>query len=193
MKPQLLITLPVLVLATSTAFAADLTHGSYLGAGVGVHQASDTDNRGDLDSNGFSYNIYGGHYFNRIVGLEGSYIDYADMKANGQKVMQPKAMSFSANLGYTFDSGVRPFALLGLSYVDLNATNQVHVDDDTRGGFHFGLGVEYTPMPNLTLRAISQSDAVSVDNYYVYGSKTARTGDSVLAFNSISLGASYKF
>ena len=69
MKPQLLVTFPLLLLATSSAFAADSVSGPYLGAGLGVAQSADTDNHGDLDPDGLGYNLYGGYYFNRIVGI----------------------------------------------------------------------------------------------------------------------------
>jgi len=193
MKPQLLVTFPLLLLSTSSAFAADSVSGPYLGAGLGVYQSADTDNHGDLDPDGLGYNLYGGYYFNRIVGIEGNYSDYGDMKTNGQKSMAPTSASVSANLGYTFDNGIRPFALVGLSYVDLHANDSANMSDDTGTGFHFGLGVEYSPMPNLTLRAVSQADAVSVENSYTIGSSTISTDDSTLTFNSVSIGAAYKF
>ena len=58
--------------------------------------------------------------------------------------------------------------------------------------FHFGVGVEYTPIEHLTLRLISQADAVSVDNYS-YGNGSLKNDDHTLAFNSISFGGSYNF
>lgn len=192
MKSQLLVALPLVFLAAS-ASASDANTGPYLGAGIGVAQSADTDNYQDLDADGVGYNVYGGYYFNRIVGVEGNYNDYADMKANGQKSMAPTSASVSANLGYTFDNTIRPFALVGLSYVDLNANDNALMTDDSGVGFHFGVGVEYSPLPNLTLRAISQADAVNVENTYSYGSTTINVDDSTLAFNSVSLGASYRF
>ena len=94
----------------------------------------------------------------------------------------------SANLGYTFDNTIRPFVLAGLSSVDLNANKSTGYADDSGTGFHFGVGVEYTPVEHLTLRLISQADAVSVENDYGLYKE-----DKTLAFNSISFGGSYNF
>ncbi|CAH6843905.1 Outer membrane protein [Vibrio chagasii] len=170
------------------ALAAGTDGGAYIGGGLGVYQDSDTDGQGNLDSDGMGYNLYGGYQFNRIVGVELGYNDYADYKKGTDK-LSPTSVSVSANLGYTFDNTIRPFVLAGLSSVDLNANKSAGYADDSGTGFHFGLGVEYTPIENLTLRLISQADAVSVENYY----GPFKTEDKTLAFSSVSLGGSYNF
>ncbi|MCG9641542.1 porin family protein [Vibrio sp. Isolate34] len=173
------------------ALAAGTDGGAYIGGGLSVYQDSDTDGKGSYDSDGMGYNLYGGYQFNRIVGVELGYNDYADYK-NGAKKLSPTSISVSANLGYTFDNTIRPFVLAGLSSVDLHANNAARINDDSGTGFHFGVGVEYTPVEHLTLRLISQADAVSVDDYS-YGNGSLKNDDHTFAFNSISFGGSYNF
>ena len=173
------------------ALAAGTDGGAYIGGGLSVYQDSDTDGHGSLDSDGMGYNLYGGYQFNRIVGVELGYTDYANYKNSAEK-LSPTSISVSANLGYTFDNTIRPFVLAGLSSVDLNANKSAGYADDSGTGFHFGVGVEYTPIEHLTLRLISQADAVSVDDYS-YGNGSLKNDDHTLAFNSISFGGSYNF
>lgn len=170
------------------ALAAGTDGGAYMGGGLSLYQDSDTDGQGSLlDSDGMGYNLYGGYQFNRIVGVELGYNDYANYKKGAAK-LSPTSISASANIGYTFDNTIRPFVLAGLSSVDLNANKSAGYDDDSGTGLHFGVGVEYTPIEHLTLRLISQADAVSVENDYGF-----KKEDKTLAFSSISFGGSYNF
>ncbi|MFA0056456.1 porin family protein [Vibrio echinoideorum] len=177
-------------LVSLPTFAAGTDGGAYVGGGLSVYQGSDTDGAPSLDSSGMGYNLYGGYQFNRIVGVELGYNDYADYKNSTDK-LSPTSISVSANLGYTFDNTIRPFVLAGLSSVDLNANSAAGYDDDSGTGFHFG--VEYTPVEHLTLRLISQADAVSVEDSYKFNGSTLSTDDHTLAFNSVSFGGSYDF
>ncbi|NOH33035.1 porin family protein [Vibrio chagasii] len=180
-------------LVSLPTFAAGIEGGPYIGAGLGVYQDSDTDGGANLDSDGMGYNLYGGYQFNRIVGIELGYTDYADYELFGQKKLSPTSLSVAANVGYTFDNSIRPFVLGGLSYVDLNSSNSAFYGDDSGAGFHFGVGVEYTPVDNLTLRLISQADAVNVENFaYINGNKV-RLSSRDVAFSTVTLGASYNF
>ena len=174
------------------ALAAGTDGGAYIGGGLSVYQDSDTDGAPSLDSSGMGYNLYGGYQFNRIVGVELGYTDYANYKNSTDK-LSPTSISVSANLGYTFDNTIRPFVLAGLSSVDLNTNSGAGYDDDSGTGFHFGVGVEYTPVEHLTLRLISQADAVSVDDYSIGSNGSFKSDDHTLAFNSISFGGSYNF
>ncbi|MEO9497155.1 porin family protein [Vibrio lentus] len=179
-------------LVSLPTLAAGTDGGAYVGGGLSVYQGSDTDGSPSLDSSGMGYNLYGGYQFNRIVGVELGYNDYADYKNSTDK-LSPTSISVSANLGYTFDNTIRPFVLAGLSSVDLNANSAAGYDDDSGTGFHFGVGVEYTPVEHLTLRLISQADAVSVEDSYKFNGSTFSTDDHTLAFNSVSFGGSYDF
>lgn len=182
-----------LSLMSAPVFAAQVDGGTYVGAGIGAFQKSDTDGAGSLDAKGTGYTLYGGHQFNRIVGVELGYTDYADYKQSGTKMMSPTSLSASANLGYTFDNSIRPFVLVGLSYVDLNATDSAFAGDNSGTGLHFGVGVEYSPMENLTLRAISQADTVNIEDKITIAGNTVRMDSHDVTFSSVSLGVSYNF
>lgn len=180
-------------LVSLPTFAAGIEGGPYIGAGLGVYQDSDTDGGGNLDAESMGYSLYGGYQFNRIVGIELGYTDYADYEKFGTKLLSPTSLSVAANLGYTFDNSIRPFVTAGLSYVDLNSSNSAFYGDDSGAGLHFGIGVEYNPVENLTLRLISQADAVNIENYaYINGNKV-RLSSKGVAFSTVTLGASYNF
>ncbi|MEZ8605522.1 MULTISPECIES: porin family protein [Vibrio] len=180
-------------LVSFPTFAANIEGGSYIGAGFGVHQDSDTDGGGNLDAESMGYSVYGGYQFNRIIGVELGYTDYGDYDSKvGDKVFSPTALSVSANVGYTFDNSIRPFFVAGLSYVDLNSGkgSNYKIDDDSGAGFHFGIGVEYTPIDRLTLRLISQADAVNIE-FTDNNGKRLKSRDT--AFSTVMIGASYDF
>lgn len=187
MKSKLIL-IPVLAAIFSYQINAAPLKSSYVGGSIGVKQDYDDDNLvGNSDTKGAAYSVYGGYLFNKIVGLETTYADYGDIESNGSNFASPTSMSLSANLGYTFDEGVRPFALVGLSYVDMNANNSSLVDD-SGAGFHMGVGVDYSPVEHLTLRVISQVDALSVDKV-----TSSKTDEHTLTFSSLQIGASYSF
>tara|TARA_B100001059_G_C17670579_1_gene494301 strand:+ start:52 stop:699 length:648 start_codon:yes stop_codon:yes gene_type:complete len=181
-------------LVSLPTFAAGIEGGPYIGAGLGVYQDSDTDGGANLDAESMGYSLYGGYQFNRIVGIELGYTDYADYELLGKKKLSPTSLSVAANVGYTFDNSIRPFVTAGLSYVDLNSSNGAYYGDDSGTGFHFGIGVEYTPVENLTIRLISQADAVNIETYtYSFNGNKLRTSSRDVAFSTVTLGASYNF
>ncbi|MGD8234009.1 porin family protein [Vibrio sp. TRT 1302] len=174
---------------TMYASANEKYEGSYVGVDIGLSQSASTDNYISLDADGLGYNFYGGYHFNRIVGIEANYNDYGNMEHRGKKLMAPISTSISANLGYTFENTIRPFALIGLGYVNLRANSESLLEEDSGLGLHFGVGVEYSPIANLTIRAITQADGINVDKKPSNLSQT----DSNLSFGSTSVGLSYKF
>lgn len=105
-----------------------------------------------------------------------------------KRLLSPTSFSVAANVGYTFDNSIRPFVTAGLSYVDLNSKGSSYIDDDSGAGFHFG--VEYTPVENLTLRLISQADAVNIEFFDNRGNRLASRD---VAFSKVTQGASYNF
>lgn len=195
-------TLPIA--APTLAADTDTTNrefsGFYLGAGYGKSYFSDgglekdlpnyiDGNKVDFDigTDDNNYQIYGGYYFNRIVGVEANYIDYGDIdikeKYSGYKdSTSVKSISLAANIGYTFDNGIRIFALPGLAYIDSDASKE-------NIGFHFGTGVEYSPisLPNLAIRAIYQGDLF-------FSEEEDKDGDAYsLVSSSLALGLAYRF
>lgn len=168
---------------------ASIPKQNYLGGAFGVSQHTELDNiTPNSDTSGTSYSIYGGYMFNRIVGIETSYTKYGDITSNGNKYMSPKSIAASANLGYSFDNGFRPFALVGLSYVETEPSLHNSISSDSGAGFHLGFGVEYSPIEQLTLRVVSQADSLSVDKV-----STTSTNQHTIGFSSVQLGASYNF
>ena len=181
-------------LVSLPTFSAGIEGGPYIGAGLGVHQDSDTDGGANLDAESMGYSLYGGYQFNRIVGIELGYTDYAEYGKYSFKLLSPTSLSVAANVGYTFDNSIRPFVLAGLSYVDLTSSNSAFYGDDSGAGFRFGIGVEYTPVENLTLRLLSQADAVNIETYtYSINGNKLRTSSRDVAFSTVTLGASYNF
>ncbi|RTZ18246.1 porin family protein [Vibrio aquaticus] len=196
MKKLLLVT----ALFSSVA-CANVHNGFYLGAGVGT---TDFDDDGLLTSSSAaittdsdnSYKIIAGYQFNRIVSLETQYTSYGDtnikVHAPGQGMhitagkIEQKTFTVAANLGYTFDNGLRPFATIGLGSIDYKMGDF----SDDGGVIRTGVGLEYTPQQ---LQGLSLRTAYEVDNYElemqdVYFSKTYN--QSVGAWY---LAATYKF
>ncbi|MGO2474467.1 porin family protein [Vibrio litoralis] len=188
-------TLPIA--APTLAADADTTNrdfsGFYLGSGFGQSYFSDDDiakeqinSNAETDTSSTSHQIYGGYYFNKIVGVEANYINYGDVKvkSGGQTFGKESVKSYSvaANIGYTFDNGIRLFALPGLAYVDSDLT-----EDNV--GFHFGTGVEYTPnfLPHLSVRAIYQGDLF-------FSEEENNDGDAYsLVSSTLAFGVAYRF
>ncbi|GAD80410.1 outer membrane beta-barrel protein [Vibrio ezurae] len=165
MKKYNLAVLCGLALLSSSAFASSDPSGFYAVGAIGTtgfddggfaDDFNDSANlinpnpRVEFDPTG-STQIYSlGYQINRIVGVETTYMKYGDIntKESGQstRAFSPESLSVSANLGYTFDNGLRPFAKIGLSYIDFgeqDSVNSTFKDLDGHGGIHIGTGVEY--------------------------------------------------
>lgn len=184
------VVLATLALASISSFAnsSELAEGWYLGGGVGSTGFDIDGYETNVKPDGTALKVYGGYQFNRIVSAEMAYTYYGDLnyKQGGQTAASPTSISLSANLGYTFDSGWRPFAIIGLSSVDLD-TKQAGFDSDTGTGVHAGLGVEYSPksIDGLTLRIAYEADTFEVETTGYY------TQDYTV--DAVYFGASYKF
>lgn len=186
--------LAMMVAAVASPAHADPTKGFYIGAGTGITHFISSDIKDDIKDQGDDikfkgegspYIIYAGYQFNRGIGLELGYTDYAKTKAeiNGQTVnnYDTSGASLSFNLGYSFDMGLRPFALIGAGYI--KAPN-----DDNVFASHFGLGLDYTPsfLRHLTLRAAYQFDG--------YTFKRENQEDDDFAINGMAVfGAGVRF
>ena len=181
-------TLATLILALPCiAQAADLNQNGnagrwFIGGGLGSSSFNDDGFSDDVsddtgvnvktEANDTALLLKFGYRFNRIVGIEASYIDYGqvDYKANNFNFMKLSLSSISvaANLGYTFNSGLRPFGMVGLSIVDVDAdfAYGFSSESDTYTGVHFGFGGEYTPpgVPHLTLRVAYEGDLFIEDS-----------------------------
>ncbi|WP_135443768.1 porin family protein [Vibrio tasmaniensis] len=206
----------ILSIAMMSAFAANNVmaddSGLYLGGAIGT---SGVDDGGlfssvrepvTFEAEDNAYRIIAGYKFNRIVSLELQYTDYGDVVAkyplssNAGFTWTPQVFSIAANLGYTFDNGVRPFGTIGLSSIDLD---MMYSDgsrpsssefDDSGAGVRVGFGVEYTPekLSELSLRLGYEADAFTAEvNEGNSWSQKKVEKDIVLA--SFYLGATYNF
>jgi len=132
---------------TVQAKAEQKVKGFYLGVGVG----STTFDSLDIDypfitEDGNTLKFMMGYQFNRVFALEGQHTTYGDIKESvSDYSWSPTAVSLSANLGYTFRNGLRPFGIVGLSNIDLGESS-VDPDDDVSFGVRYGLGLEYAPV-----------------------------------------------
>ncbi|CAH6841738.1 Outer membrane protein [Vibrio chagasii] len=198
-----------------TALAAVTDSGFYLGGAIG---SSDIDDDGlvsksnsaqtaTFEAKDNAYRIMAGYKFNRIASIEVQYTDYGDVVAHNAKVnfarsynfsWAPKVISLSANLGYTFDNGLRPFGVVGLSSIDLDSKegryslSQLKSDADT--GARVGFGLEYTPpkAPAFTMRLGYEADAFDAEiNEARLG--TNKTYKKTVILDSFYLGAMYTF
>ncbi|MEZ8379888.1 porin family protein [Vibrio splendidus] len=193
------------VFSANNVMAAD--SGFYLGGAIGTSGVVDG---GMFDSVNVpvsfeaednTYRLIAGYKFNRIVAIEAQYTDFGDVVAkspgrNDGFTWTPQIFSVTANLGYTFDNGVRPFGTIGLSTIDLDmkladgSRPSESGFDDTGDGIRMGVGVEYTPptMSSLSVRLAYEADAFDIEDND-NGHKTEET----VVLESFYLGAMYTF
>ncbi|CAM2927692.1 outer membrane protein [Vibrio rarus] len=192
MKKHNLIALCSLALLSSSAFASSDQSGFYVLGAVGTtgmddggytEDAEDTVRlngndpyfKTELEGKGVTKLYSAGYQINRIVGIEATYTDYGHINArthhDSVKVFDPESFSVSANLGYSFHNGLRPFAKIGLSYVDLgqdDSQNSAIKNPNKLGGVHVGAGVEYAldlgeNNGNLLFRTGVEGDIVNAE------------------------------
>jgi len=166
--------------------------GFYLGAGVGSTDAnfSNDDISHTLPTDGTTAKIIAGYQFNRIVAIEAQYTTYGKIKLTPQDSWETETFSLAANLGYTFDNGLRPFATIGLSSLDLNqkiSDPDLLLDDSNSTALRFGAGLEYTPaaLSGVSFRAGYEADAFIIKENLV--------SDTNVLIGSVYVAASYKF
>ena len=206
----------ILSIAMMSAFAANnvmaADSGLYLGGAIGTSGVDDGGLFSSIkepvtfEAEDNAYRIIAGYKFNRIVSLELQYTDYGDVVAkyplssNAGFTWTPQVFSIAANLGYTFDNGVRPFGTIGLSSIDLDmkysdgSRPSSSEFDDSGAGVRVGFGVEYTPekLSELSLRLGYEADAFTAEvNEGNSWSQKKVEKDIVLA--SFYLGATYNF
>lgn len=192
----------ILSIITSTALAQETGQGFYLGAGYGAFAYStnpafnDEAAYGNLveKSSGSTLKIYGGYQFNRVIGLELTYTDYGDstgyvIESGTEQVVNQSPTSFAVavNAGHSFDNGLRPFALLGLASVYLDADYKF-LETNSPMAIKYGLGIEYTPtkLSFAQLRLAYESDT------YFANTKTSNE-PYYFQLYSIYLGLSLKY
>ncbi|MCW8329069.1 porin family protein [Photobacterium sp. SDRW27] len=200
----------------STLFFASFSQakevrGFYVGAGVGSTGIDDMDDYFEgsdslfrIDEDGNSYKLIAGYQFNRVIALEAQYTKYGDINFQVPLLQNktvhhwsPEALSIAANAGYTFNNGLRPFGILGLSMIDLNESKKV-LDKETYVALRYGLGLEYTPLAlsNLNFRIGYEADFFYADEDYTYhGAYSDYTLSELYDFtlDSFYISVSYQF
>ena len=186
------IALALCTVFASSAYAGATDPGFYIGGGFGLTESKmenlDESRAPTLDGER-ALKVYGGYQFNRIVAVEAGYTNYGKLGYSSEPDFSatPSALSVAANLGYTFDNGIRPFATVGLSHVSMKFSDSSTSDTDSATGFRYGVGVEYSPqmVDGLAMRLAYEVDAFNVE--------VSRNNTDVYAVGGLYLGASYKF
>lgn len=145
--------------------------GFYIGVGAGSTEFDDdgfgkavTNKTTTTETESPSYKLIAGYQINRIIGIEGQYTKYgkSTTKIGSSKTFTTdySSVSVAANLGYTFDIGLRPYAMLGYSILNSEIENSgktkyFATKSSTVSGIKMGVGVEYAipVVPALALRA----------------------------------------
>lgn len=176
----------------SSAYAGATDSGVYIGGGFGLTESKmenvDESRFPTLDGER-AFKVYGGYQFNRIVAIEAGYTHYGKLgtSSDTDASASPTSLSLAANLGYTFDIGLRPFATIGLSRVGMELKDNGQAKDDWATGLRYGVGVEYSPqmIDGLAMRLAYEMDAFNVE--------VAPDNTDVFTVGGLYLGASYKF
>jgi len=176
---------------TASAMASEDGSGAYAGLAYGNTAFSDDGAiAGNLrDDSDKGLKVYGGYQFNKIVGVEATYTDYGKYTYDDGTTLEATAISVGANLGYTFlDGQLRPYALVGLSYLTLDQSTPIY-DDDKTISYTYGVGIEYSPK---VLNGVGFRAAWNTDIYIVDSSGTGDDYDAQ-GFGMLSVAVQYKF
>ena len=155
----------------------------YLGVGVGE---TDFDDGGEaekapypVESNtkGQTYKLYGGVKLNQHIGFEAQYTRYGDTIYSSptkgrQSTVEFESYSLSANAGYHFDFGLRPFVTAGMGIIDFNVTAPARNGGTARKFeeqevlMRLGVGVDYThpALREVTFRLAYEKDEFDTTN-----------------------------
>ncbi|MCG9681164.1 porin family protein [Vibrio sp. Isolate23] len=119
------------------------------------------------DADGQTYKLIAGYMFNRIIGVEAQYTNYAPIKINSSNStfnheLDLFSFTVNANMGYTFDNGLRPFATAGMGSIDLGESGS-----EAGSTVRIGAGVEYfvPQLAGLSIRAAYEVDHFILDFY----------------------------
>nr|AEC47883.1 Omp1 [Moritella viscosa] len=184
--------LAAIALTTSVQANQDVS-GFYLGGGAGSTTVN-LDDAFDEDTDGKTLKFITGYQFNRIVAIEAQYTKYGEITPDKNITRDRKlytwdatTFSVSANLGYTFQNGLRPFGIIGLSSLDLGQSSKA-LKDDNATAVHLGAGLEYTPaaLSGVSFRVGYEAElfAIEVD---------ASSEDIDVLVGSLYVAATYKF
>ena len=174
--------------------------GFYLGAALGTGQLKQT--RGSATStSATSFQLLAGYQFNHVSSVELSYANFGQLKYDDLLLAiiptesDPTAFTGQINLGYSFDNGIRPFVLIGLSHVQLNESQSLY-DDDSHFALRSGLGLEYAP---TALRGVAFTARWNADWFLVEYPAPSQSfpfltpHTDLVSLRNLSFGVNYKF
>lgn len=189
----------ILMLSTLTEAKED-GYGWYIGLGVGATAYEDSgfvkneqpSVQDEVTKNSSGYKVYAGYQINKIIATEISYTGYGTFSSSSY-AHSAYAGSASANVGYTFLEGMlRPYGLLGLSYVNNNFPHDEVDIKPNAFSVHSGIGLDYTP--NFTagfgLRVAFEGDTYS---YTVKDTATDEKTKYDQSLGILYLGIHYKY
>ncbi|MCG9578245.1 porin family protein [Vibrio tubiashii] len=186
--------------------SAQTFDGFYVGAGFGTTDYSEDRYLDDNIAGAYSFDessttkLIAGYAFNRIISIEAQYTNYGDIDVKPQLntisdfTMEHSSFTLAANVGYTFDNGVRPFATAGLGSISLDNKSSRLSESDTGTAYRLGLGVDYTPpqFGGITVRAAYEADVYEVEVQKNYGF-FRQTKTYTPTIGTFYLAASYTF
>ena len=161
--------------------------GFYVGGGWGNSKTSGATN---IAERGKAYKAIVGYQFNRVIGIESQYTKYDEVSLKIDRAnlkWSPESASFGLNLGYTLENDVRPFAVIGASYIRSGASS--NNDIDLSAALRLGVGVEFSP---VELGGLSFRAAWETDRFKAY-KKDKKLGGSTYGMSNAYLGMLYKF
>ena len=203
------------LLLTTTIFAQDQdASGFYLGVGAGWSDSAQgylingeccaNDEDDEYKSNSRhgrdeGYKVYAGYQFNKIIAIEAAYVNYGTMEFEYYK-QRPELVSFSANAGYNlFNAQFRPFALIGLGYLQSNNSVDLEEVDEDFVTVHVGLGVEYYPsvLGGLGFRVAAESNFEFDNEMIIFGEEIDGEDEYIKTnfrrFGTLFASVEYKF
>ena len=157
-------------LAASAASADGDKQFVYLGGGLGYGRLDSQDYTnadGNLTNSGVSWKGVAGYHLNRIVAVEGQYIDFgADNRGNDK--VKATGWTLGAVLSLPVDGPVTPYAKLGLlNWETRNRFNGIS-RNQTGSDLGYGLGVRFSLAEDLDLRGEYERfdmDQTKVDSF----------------------------
>ncbi|QFI39436.1 porin family protein [Moritella marina ATCC 15381] len=204
MKKTMIATTALMSVLMVSTVSANESRGFYLGGAIGT---SGFDDGGlfekslvpiEAKAEDSTYKIIAGYQFNHIAAIEAQYTNYGDITFTSPSPMYrsgiswtPKILSLSANLGYTFDNGIRPFGIIGVTSIDLDESIQSStIDIDNGGGVRYGFGIEYIPYnPYETYADVSFRLGYEADTFAI----ETGVGDKDIVLDSYYVAVNFRF
>jgi opacity protein-like surface antigen len=102
----------------------------------------------------------------------------------------------TANVGYTFDNGLRPFGIIGVGRLDSGATyrgEDLHIDN-AKPSFKYGLGVSYEipTLDGLEVRAAYEAEIAEFETPVLVGIYNTKVVHKA-TYDSLYMSVSYTF